>query len=67
MLINCDRIAAVSNETILDDFCKAKPRRLEIERLSEMGNSTSLFLNQIHVFSVLDSHFLFIPFSSNFK
>ena len=46
MHIHRDRQAAVSNETILDGFCKAKPRRLEIEKLSEIGNSNGHFFNQ---------------------
>ena len=50
MHIHRDRQAAVSNETILDGFCKAKPRRLEIEKLSEIGNSNGHFFNQFFIF-----------------
>ena len=50
MHIHRDRLAAVSNAKILDMFCKAKPRRLEIERLEEIGSSNGHFFNQFLIF-----------------
>ena len=47
MHIHRDRLAAVSNETIRDVFCKAKPRRLEIERFSDIGNNNGHFFSQV--------------------
>ena len=43
MHVHRDRLAAVTNETIMDVFCKAKPRRLEIERFSDIGNNNGHF------------------------
>ena len=50
MHIHRDRLAAVSNETIRDVFCKAKPRRLEIERFSDIGNNNGHLFSQVFIF-----------------
>ena len=49
MHIHPDRLAAISNSKILDLFLKAKPRRLEMGHLENIGSKNSHFFNHFLV------------------
>ena len=53
MHIHPDRLAAVTNDRIINVFTSAKPRRLELGRLTEIGiNNSQCMLYSISSFSL---------------